>query len=128
MPWVSASSSVGMIAVRRFLVDIRRGPRPIRVVVVAEVEDLRELTLDGAHPVPGMVRLVMVVTHDQCALVPGLYFFRSVVLEVLKEVEALTQVARRPLDPELSVDQEDVPYGQLPERVSDTDRPCHRMT
>ena len=66
-----------------------------------------------------MVKLVRVVALDHCALVTGLDLLWVVVFEVLEEVEALAEVARRPLDPELGVDQEDVPHGKLPERVSD---------
>lgn len=58
------------------------------------------------------------MTLGHGVLVAGLHFLRVVVFEVLEEVEALAQVACRPLDPEFGVDQEDVPYGELQWHVS----------
>lgn len=73
---------------------------------------------------PGVTRLVRVVGLDHRTALAGLHFFGMVVFEVLKKAEALAQVARRPLYPELSVDQEDVPHSELREHVSSARKPA----
>lgn len=100
------------VPARLFLVDVRRRPGLLRVMMM-NMEDLLDMTFDRAHLVPG-VWMMRLGALDHGAFVSyWLHLFWMIAFEVLEKVQTLSVISRRSLDLELGVDQEDVPNGEL---------------